>query len=507
MGQVAVDRDEDWDLVARLAADLHDAHARLVELMRSVLAEGTWEGRGLRSPEHFLVLRAGLSHGQAKAIVLLARRSEELPETSRALQEGRISLDQAAVVARHTPTEFDTTVAEFAQYATVPQLQRSVAKYQFETPTPTDEGLPTAVIPPTPEPDEPATLTMHHADGRFTLRYDAPSDIGALVEAALEEAKDWLFQQRSSEGTDHGPSCPVDAATPAERGRVTWADALAVLANRSLDAVEVTGRRSKYRVNVFLDTDGGWLGGKPRLPRHVVDGLTCDGQLVPVWLTEGVPVNVGRAHRVVPERTRRLVVDRDRGCRFPGCAATAFVEIHHLVHWADGGPTDLDNLMSLCPFHHDGHHRREFTISGDPTRHDGLVFRSARGLLIGPPIRPRPHLAYSSPPGGASAASTSGAGSQLSPPHLEGERARPGAPSVPAEDPPTELERCGSPAAAPALALVQGSALGGASGTGARPTAKLGKAYPAPAGETLHVHLVDFTPSAPPGAWPHQPTP
>lgn len=128
MGQAAVELEDDWDLVARLAADLHDAHARLVDLMIGVITEATWEGRGLRSPEHFLVLRAGLSQGQARAIVLLARRACELPETAKALREGRISLDQAAVVARHTPSEFDTTVAEFAQYATVAQLQRSVAK-------------------------------------------------------------------------------------------------------------------------------------------------------------------------------------------------------------------------------------------------------------------------------------------------------------------------------------------------------------------------------------------
>ena len=370
----AADIEDDWDAVARLAADLHDAHARLVDHTAQVIANASWEGQGLRSPEHWLVLRAGLSQGQARAIVLMARRSEELPETGRALREGRISLDQAAVVARHTPAEFDATVAQFAQFATVPQLQRSVAKYDF--------AASAAAVGPheddaeaSAEPVEPASLTMHHADGRFTLRYDAPSSEGALVEAALAEAKDWLFH-------DAGTDAEGDQAAGARR--VTWADALALVASRSLDAVEVTTRRTKYRINVFLDTDGEWLTGRPRLPKHLVDGLTCDGELVPVWTTEGRPVNVGRGRRIVPERTRRLIVDRDRGCRFPGCRATAFVEIHHVVHWSEGGLTDADNLLSLCPFHHDGHHRREFTVIGDPTRDDGLTFRSARGLLIRP---------------------------------------------------------------------------------------------------------------------------
>ena len=47
-----------------------------------------------------------------------------------------------------------------------------------------------------------------------------------------------------------------------------------------------------------------------------------------------------------------------------GLWAGAFVEIHHLRHWRDGGTTDVWNLLSLCPFHHDGHHRGEFTITG-----------------------------------------------------------------------------------------------------------------------------------------------
>jgi hypothetical protein len=91
---------------------------------------------------------------------------------------------------------------------------------------------------------------------------------------------------------------------------------------------------------------------------------------------------------------------------FPGCRATGFVEVHHLDHWADGGATVLDRLVGLCPFHHDAHHRGEFTITGDPTHPDrlvqstagaaaGLVFTSSRGLVL----RPSPsHAARTEPP-------------------------------------------------------------------------------------------------------------
>lgn len=123
--------EQDWDLAADLAADLHDAHAALVQLTGGALARGSWAAPGIRSPQHWLMVRAGLSRGQAAAVVLLARRRHELPATAAALGHGTISLDQAAVVARHTPAEFDATVAEFARHATVTQLHRTVSRYDF----------------------------------------------------------------------------------------------------------------------------------------------------------------------------------------------------------------------------------------------------------------------------------------------------------------------------------------------------------------------------------------
>jgi len=114
----------------------------------------------------------------------------------------------------------------------------------------------------------------------------------------------------------------------------------------------------------------------------------CDGVIQPVWETDGKPVNVGRAQRIVPARTRRLLEDRDRGCRFPGCLAMHHLECHHLDHWADGGRTDTDRLIMLCPSHHDEHHRGSFVIVGDPSRPDGLTFTTRSGTRIRPTFRP-----------------------------------------------------------------------------------------------------------------------
>ena len=334
-------------------------------------------------------------------------------------------------------------------------------------------------------PVEPAHLSMGlDADGRFRLRYDAPAEVGALVESALAEAKDHLFHALTPESVrdaDGGVSDeqkqalngdilhPTWTEVDGGRPRVTWADALIVLATRSLDAAGSDGsggaaRRARYRVQVHLDTDGGWLTGRPRLPQHITNQLTCDGQLTPVWETDGHPVNVGRAHRVVPHRTRVLVLDRDRGCRFPGCASTHHLEIHHLRHWRDGGPTDTTNLLALCTFHHDGHHRGEFTLTGDPTHPDGLTFHTDTGLLIGPPQKPPPPPPPPTPPP---------------------------QPRLTLAPDPNQPDRSDGPDESDGPDKSDGAH----APDRRRPPARLGRRYPAPSGGTLHLHLVDFTPT------------
>lgn len=168
------------------------------------------------------------------------------------------------------------------------------------------------------------------------------------------------------------------------------------MARRSLASVTSTSRSAHYRVYLHLSTEGAWVGGGHAIPLRLLGPFLSDGVLQPVWETEGRPVSVGRRMRILPARTRRLIEDRDRGCRFPGCTATGFVEIHHLDAWADGGRTDEDRQVSLCTIHHDGVDRGDYTITGDPTRPDGLVVINRYGL----PIKPPTPTELSAPPGG-----------------------------------------------------------------------------------------------------------
>ena len=72
---------------------------------------------------------------------------------------------------------------------------------------------------------------------------------------------------------------------------------------------------------------------------------------------------------------------RDGGCRFPGCTERRYVEAHHVVHWIDGGPTDLANLVLLCWRHHHALHEggyRSALVAGafSVWRPDGTLLES-----------------------------------------------------------------------------------------------------------------------------------
>src|SRR3954467_11680588 len=109
--------------------------------------------------------------------------------------------------------------------------------------------------------------------------------------------------------------------------------------------------------------------------------LTCDATCE-VWFQRGGRViGSGRATRTVNRRLRRALEHRDRCCVVPGCGATRGLHAHHIVHWEDGGPTELDNLVLLCPFHHRLHHSGGITITG-PAGH--LVVTDADGEPLNP---------------------------------------------------------------------------------------------------------------------------
>jgi hypothetical protein len=94
------------------------------------------------------------------------------------------------------------------------------------------------------------------------------------------------------------------------------------------------------------------------------------------------PLDVGRSRRVITPTQRAALAVRDGGCVVPDCTRPlAWCEGHHLVHWLDGGPTDLANLALLCRAHHRAVHEGGWQLTRGPDGH----------FTATPPQRPHRH--------------------------------------------------------------------------------------------------------------------
>jgi hypothetical protein len=354
--------DDIEDRLREICGHLNVLHGQLVELTAEAAESGSWQGWGVRSLAHWLCWQGGLSPQRAAETVRLAAAHSTHPQLIGALSDGAVSVDQATIAIK-APTHLDGHFAEFAQTMTVAQLRVAVRAARPAPPPP----------PPPPAGDgEPSESFRGWFDDdcRYRFRGELDPDHGRELDAALREARDALFH--------------------AGQADVTWADALVEMARRSMDTAPVE-RRDRFRVNWFVNpadpVPARWADGLA-VPDWVVAMLSCDGTISPVFTDGALPVSVGRTQHTIPERTRRLVLYRDRTCRVPWCHQTRWLEVHHLVHRQHGGGHNTPDLIAICPADHRLHHQGLLGIAGNADDPNGLIFTDATGRIIDPAAHP-----------------------------------------------------------------------------------------------------------------------
>jgi hypothetical protein len=134
------------------------------------------------------------------------------------------------------------------------------------------------------------------------------------------------------------------------------------LCGLALEAPRANGKpqrpRHQVAVTVCKACKQGWQNGAGReVPISAVDVelALCDAQCM------SLDGHAAKLTPTIPAATRRFVWRRDHGrCTVPGCRASCFIDVHHIVPRALGGSNDVTNLTLLCA----GHHR---------ALHDGLI--------------------------------------------------------------------------------------------------------------------------------------
>ncbi|MDP9184803.1 MAG: HNH endonuclease, partial [Actinomycetota bacterium] len=349
--------------IDRAHADLGKAHERFLRLVAEVERTGLWAGDGARDLSQWLWMRYGISDWKARRFIETAAALPQLPAITGALARGELGIDKVIELTRFAAFETEDGLVPWAQHV-------SAARIRHE-----------AEVARKPDTDEAATddqtrsLTWGYRDEgrRFELHADLPAAQGAAVAKAID---------RVAASIPAMPDEPGDLHRPARR-----ADALVGLCSARLaddpdqDRATVviharTGERADVRTG--SEIEGGGIAHPSTLER-----LLCAARVETVHEgTDGRVVGVGRITRIPPAWLLRQVRYRDGGCRFPGCGTKAFTQAHHIVFWREGGDTDLDNLATLCSWHHKLVHEYGWWIKGSAQselrwyRPDGTRYRA-----------------------------------------------------------------------------------------------------------------------------------
>jgi hypothetical protein len=187
-------------------------------------------------------------------------------------------------------------------------------------------------------------------------------------------------------GSDES-AVPSPATAAADNTATADADADA---DTTATADNTAGRHSWRRTAARTTLAGSrcHVENGPGLDRRMAQRIACDAAIVAVLhhVGEGEPLRLGRKTRAISPALRRALRIRDGGCRFPGCHRRGHLEAHHVRPWSLLGPTDLDNLVLLCRFHHMLLHEGGFRVS--PAADGGWEFHDPHGV----PVSPAPPL-------------------------------------------------------------------------------------------------------------------
>ena len=325
-------------------AEVCSAQRRLFTFLAEADRRRVWESCGARDMTHWLRMRYGISDWKARRWLQAAHALEFFPRTSEAFARGRLGVDKVVELARFATPQTEKDLLPWAERVASGAIK---AKGDEMARRSRDEEQQISS-------DRCLRLSWEQ-DGRV-LFFEGwlPAASGQVVRNALDRVAASL------------PVLPGEDRGDTDRRR---ADALLALSSARIAADPEPDRATvvvHVPVEVLTAGDGPTTRSAGRDPgpgcaleaagvisQETARRLACSARVQTVVEDRsGWIIGVGRASRKPPAWMVRALRRRDGGCRFPGCGTRAFTHPHHVRWWRALGPTDVDNLVLLCSFHH-----------------------------------------------------------------------------------------------------------------------------------------------------------
>jgi Domain of unknown function (DUF222)/HNH endonuclease len=408
--------------ICELAGHLAAATCRFLVLLGDFDARRGWASWEMTSCAAWLSWKCQMSSGTAREHVRVARALRDLPVIRRDFGAARLSYAKVRALTRIATPDNEAGLAEIAGPMTGNQLERFARAHRQVSSV-----------------DDAAARVRRRlawrfeGDGSLSGTFRLPPLQGAVLLKALRAATGDVEHPHPSD-PEHADA-PQEPGQPSAPTSSSLADALLVIAEAFLaEKVAAADDPEVYQVIVHVGTDAITPGGpadgagdvsaetpatpaetpatpaaRPAAPAttpgHPADPARChveDGSAIPVttaqmiacsatlsWMRHddaGQLLDLGRRRRRPNAALRRAARERDTcRCRFPGCESRR-VDLHHIQYWSNGGRTKLDNLVSLCKYHHMLVHDRGYLIAA--ARDGTFAFYRPDGTAIpsSPPL-------------------------------------------------------------------------------------------------------------------------
>jgi hypothetical protein len=403
------------------------AQAQIARRIGAIHVNGAAVADGSISTQAWLRTRLRLDRGPAARLVKAGARLDDLPDTGAALASGEISVEHAAAIADagadlgqdvmaagvekvlldHARTVAPAAVRELARHIKLRLLDDEEATARQERlrgdrwldAVTTFEGAVAikGVLDPV------AGQTVLAALAAYTAGPDpiGPAGEDGIGRTATQRRADALTDicahalANPDRGTDGGDRPHLHVTVSLQTLQAALGEGAGVARADGSDGAAAGSAAGV--AHLFRSTPPALLGpGREPVCAATARRLACDAGIIPVLLgSQAEPLDIGRLTRTVPTGLRRALVLRDGGCRFPSCdRPAAWCDAHHLIAWADGGPTSLSNLVLLCARHHTMVHEGGWRLHTHPatahitahrpsgTRHD--LTSAPRGPTRGP---------------------------------------------------------------------------------------------------------------------------
>ena len=330
--------------ICTLAGHLNAANHRWLKLIAEFDQRAGWSDGATQSCAHWLNWKCGVAMGAAREKVRVAHALEDLPKISAAMASGKLSYSKVREITRVASAANEDYLLMIAEHGTAQHVEKLVRAYRRCQEA---EEL-------SREARQQQSRSVHFRqddDGSLIVNCRLPAEAGEKLKKALEVAVSELPRDVPA-GTSEEPI----------RFSARRADALTTIVESFLahGVLDVRGADShQIVVHVSAETLRDGSAGccefehGPSMAAETARRFACDASVITLIESEdGEPLNAGRKTRTISAPLRRALNARDKGCRFPGCANTRYIDAHHVEHWANGGETKPSNLVSLCRFHH-----------------------------------------------------------------------------------------------------------------------------------------------------------